>query len=195
MSKVLILYFSGSGTTHQLAEAIHEGAIEHSSAKLLRIQPEQLAEGRFALSAILPDLLDADAILFGSPTYMGAPAAQFKAFADASSELWWDQALADKIAAGFTVGGNLNGDQQATLNYFAMLASQHGMLWCGLDVAANHGPERLNRFGCQWGVCACNAGGELHPSDLATARHLGRRVARLAGALFARERAEAAAAV
>jgi multimeric flavodoxin WrbA len=183
MSTVLILYFSGSGNTHQLAEAVCQGAAEHGHAELLRIRPEHIVDGRYPIERISAALREADAIIFGSPTYMGGPAAQFKAFADASSELWRDQALASKIAAGFTTGSGLNGDQHGTLSYFAMLASQHGMLWCGLDLPSHHGPQGLNRMGSQWGAIANTADPDLHPADLATARHLGRRVARLSSQL------------
>ncbi|WP_206600396.1 flavodoxin family protein [Chromobacterium sphagni] len=114
---------------------------------------------------------------------MGGPAAQFKAFADASSDGWQGQAWTDKVAAGFTIGGNLNGDQQGTLAYFATLASQHSMLWCGLNIPGGKHIDDLNRLGCQLGLCAHNPNGKAHPADLATARHLGRRVARIADRL------------
>lgn len=185
MSRILILYFSAGGNTHQLAEAIHQGASQHGASRLLRLQSADVRHGRFSIQPFADALRQADGIIFGSPTYMGGPAAQFKAFADASSELWRDQALAGKLAAGFTTGSGLNGDQQGTLTYFATLAAQHGMLWCGLDIPNNQGPERLNRMGSQWGAIAHAEEKALHPSDLATARHLGARVARLAQRLRA----------
>ncbi|MBP4044486.1 flavodoxin family protein [Chromobacterium violaceum] len=152
MSHIQIVYYSSGESTHQLAEAIRDGASEYGPARLLRILPQHIRHGRYPIQA----------------------------FADASSAGWCRQAWADKIAAGFTIGGNLNGDQQCTLACFATLAAQHGMLWCGLDIAAGHGPEGLNRLGCQLGATAHSPDGKLHPSDLATARYLGRRVARLA---------------
>ena len=55
--------------------------------------------------------LDAsDALTFGSPTYMGGPAAQFMAFADATVERWSEQRWRDKLAAGFTVSSALTGE-------------------------------------------------------------------------------------
>ncbi|WP_434634846.1 flavodoxin family protein [Chromobacterium sp. CV08] len=190
MSHIQIVYYSSGESTHSLAEAIRDGASEYGRARLLRILPQHLRHGRYPIQAFIDELQDASAIIFGSPTFMGGPAAQFKAFADASSAGWCRQAWADKIAAGFTIGGNLNGDQQCTLAYFSTLAAQHGMLWCGLDIAAGYSPEGLNRLGCQLGATAHSPDGKLHPSDLATARHLGRRVARLAQRMRAIARLE-----
>ncbi|UTH73681.1 flavodoxin family protein [Chromobacterium sp. IIBBL 290-4] len=192
MNNILIIYYSSAGSTHQLAEAIAEGAAQHGQPSLLRIESRQIMEGRYSLQACKHALEQADAIIFGSPTYMGGPAAQFKSFADASSEAWCRQALAGKIAAGFTVGGSPNGDQQATLAYFATLAAQHGMLWCGLDIANGQQAHKLNRLGCQLGATAHCPDGTPHPLDLATARHLGERVARMASRLGTRSPAEAA---
>jgi multimeric flavodoxin WrbA len=119
----------------------------------------------------------ADAVAFGSPTYMGGPAAQFKAFADASSERWEGQRWADKVAAGFTVGACANGDQGFTLAYFSILAAQHGMLWCGLDIPGGLDKAGRNRLGAQVGLVALATEGEVDAADLATAQYLGRRLA------------------
>ena len=56
-------------------------------------------------------LAAADAIVFGSPTYMGNVSWQFKSFADASSKPWYGQAWKDKLAAGFTNSASINGDK------------------------------------------------------------------------------------
>ena len=118
-----------------------------------------------------------DAIIFRSPTYRGGPAAQFKAFADASSDRWEQQKWSGKLAAGFTCGSNPNGDQLATLQYFNILAAQHGMLWVNLDVIGSDDSGR-NTLGTQLGVSALAREAGV-PSDLPTAFYLGKRVARL----------------
>ena len=110
---------------------------------------------------------------------MGSVSAQFKAFADASRERWEAHLWRNKLAAGFTIGSNLNGDQLATLQYMQILASQHGMLWVGLDLPGNSGAKGLNRLGAQSGVIAQSVDAGLCDSDLLTARYLGLRVARL----------------
>jgi multimeric flavodoxin WrbA len=138
------------------------------------------------------DLAEAQAIIFGAPTYMGAASAGFKAFQDATSHavmakghLW-----RDKIAAGFTNSGARSGDKLSTLVQMALFAAQHGMHWVNLDLPpANNsttGAEGdLNRLGFWLGAAAqsnVDEGPDTAPpeSDLATARHLGRRVARVA---------------
>ena len=86
---------------------------------------------------MLAQLDASDAIIFGSPTYMGGPAAQFKALADATGERWYRGAWRDKLAAGFTVSSGPSGDKLSTLHYFFTLAMQHGMIWIGLPEPAH----------------------------------------------------------
>ena len=109
---------------------------------------------------------------------MGGPAAQFKAFADASSDRWDSQVWSGKLAAGFTVGANANGDQLATLHYFTILASQHGMLWVGLDITGGIDSEGRNPLGAQLGLAAHCLNPTLSAIDTATAEYFGERVAK-----------------
>jgi NAD(P)H dehydrogenase (quinone) len=78
----------------------------------------------------------ADAIIFGTPTYMGGPAWQFKKVADASSKIWFTMGWKDKIAAGFTNSASPNGDKFNTLTYLHTLAMQRGMIWIGTSLMA-----------------------------------------------------------
>lgn len=169
---IAIVFFSGTGTTAALAEAVAEGA--GPGAALYRLSGTDIVEGRYRETAV-PEAVDAaDAVIFGSPTYMGGPAAEFKAFADASSERWSEQRWAGKLAAGFTCGSQPNGDQSWTLAYFQTLAMQHGMLWCGLPGVPE--PDGANRLGNNLGATALG-GLPVAAADLATARALGSAVA------------------
>ncbi|MGF1698576.1 flavodoxin family protein [Vibrio lamellibrachiae] len=181
MSKIAIIYFTQTDITGQIAEAIASGIEQQGNVKILshRIQGKEIVEGRFVNPSLMEKLASCDAIIFGSPTYMGSVAAQFKAFADASSDSWCYQKWADKVAAGFTSGGALNGDQSCTLQYIQTLANQHGMIWLGLDQITNSGEQGLNRLGTQTGVVSQGSDGIVHLSDLATAEYLGKRVAKL----------------
>lgn len=176
-SRVLVIFFSATGTTASLAQAVHAGAAEVAEAASYRIVAPDIVGDRFVNEELLKVADAADALAFGSPTYMGGPAAQFKAFADATSERWAEMRWADKIAAGFTTGSCANGDQGHTLAYFAILAGQHGMLWCSLDIAGGMDPGGRNRLGSGLGMAAHAVDGALGASDLATAHHLGRRLA------------------
>lgn len=134
MTKISILYFSGSGHTAKMAGAGAKGArtVANTEVRSHSIRAEEIDQGRFKNEALLVELDAADALIFGSPTYMGGPAAQFKAFADATAERWFKSAWKNKLAAGFTVSGGPSGDKLSTLHYFFTLAMQHGMIWVGL---------------------------------------------------------------
>lgn len=177
--KVSVVYFSGTGNTAKMAEAVLEGvrSVSGIEAELLVIEGKDIVEGRFTNEALFASLDAADAIIFGSPTYMGGPAAQFKAFADASASRWFGQKWKDKLAAGFTVSNSPSGDKLGTLQYFQILAGQHGMLWVTLGLLPNVEPAGLNRLGSFGG--AMGQAGQLELSDLdkGTGRVLGERVA------------------
>ncbi len=193
MSKIAIIYFSKTDVTGQLARAIaagleQQGIKQQGGFEIIshRIEGSEIIEGRFVNPSLIDELAECDAIIFGSPTYMGGVAAQFKAFADASSESWYHQKWANKVAAGFTSGGALNGDQSCTLQYLQTFAYQHGMMWVGLDKISNSGEQNLNRYGVQGGIVAQGGeDGQLHSSDVATAEYLGKRVAALISKLSA----------
>jgi NAD(P)H dehydrogenase (quinone) len=122
MTKIAVVFHSGYGHTLRMAQAVAQGA----GGQLVAIDADgQLSEADWAtLSA-------ADAIVMGSPTYMGSVSWQFKKFADATSKYWFSQAWKDKVFAGFTNSASLNGDKLSTLNYLCTLAMQHGGVWVG----------------------------------------------------------------
>ena len=177
---IAVVYFSVTGTTAALAEAFRAGAAEFAEVTLCPIDPADIVEGRYGNEAVLRIGDAAEAIAFGSPTYMGGPAAQFKALADATGERWIEQRWAGKLATGFTTGSCPNGDQGGTLGYLALFAAQHGMLWCGLDIPGGYDTEGRNRLGTQIGLATHARNGTLPQTDLDTARHLGRHLARFA---------------
>lgn len=185
MHSIAIVYFSGSGHTAQMAEAVRRGAaaIAGATVSLVPIEGQDIVEGRFRKEAVLEQLTNADALVFGTPTYMGGPAGQFKAFADATAGLWYQQKWAGKLAAGFTHSGMSGGDKLATLNYLALFAAQHGMLWVGnaeLPSVMLGKTGDVNRTGSYMGAMGFGSDKEVHAGDLATAEALGRRVAALA---------------
>lgn len=183
-ARVAVVYHSGYGHTQAQARAVLRGAqsVEGVTARLFTVEeaPEHWA-----------DLDAADAIIFGAPTYFGSPSAEFKKFAEATVTIWADGLRwRDKLAAGFTNSKTMSGDKLNTLLSFVILAAQHGMQWVGLDLypgwhTSNGSPDELNRLGSWVGAMAqsnSDVGPEQAPSasDLATAEHLGRRVALLA---------------
>ncbi|RYB05985.1 flavodoxin family protein [Lichenibacterium ramalinae] len=175
-----VVYHSGFGHTKRLADAVAGGA----AASLIAIDAEgDIPEAAWAT------LDAADAIVFGSPTYMGAPSWQFKKFADASSKPWFAERWKDKVFGGFTNSASINGDKLNTLQYFVLLAGQHGGLWVSLGLKpANVKASRRddpNRMGAYLAPMAQSdadaAPDEMSAGDLETARLYGVRVAEIAG--------------
>lgn len=179
---VAIISHSVTGTTEALAQSVAQGvnSVDGAQAINMRIDNEQLVSGRFPNGAQMQQMTACDAMIFGTPTFMGGPTAQFKAFADASSDQWEEQLWANKLAAGFTVGANYSGDQHATIQYLTTLAGQHGMLWVGVDSPGGDAGIP-NRLGSQSGVIAHSPDGKIHQQDAQLAHYLGSRVAKLAG--------------
>lgn len=179
MINIGLVYFSNTDVTGSLMMAI-SAELRQFPCEVLehRVQGQQIVDGRFVDNDIFAALHSCQAIIFGSPTYMGGVAAQFKAFADATSDFWAEQRWAGKLAAGVTSGTGLNGDQSATLAYLQLLASQHGMLWVSLDAPYNHTPGGVNRLGCQLGVTAQSTDGTVHEADIASAKYLAASVFR-----------------
>ena len=180
MPKVAVVYHSGYGHTQRMAQAVAEGA----GAELLAID----ADGNLPGSG-WETLAAADAIILGSPTYMGSVSWQFKKFVDASSKPWYTQAWKDKLFAGFTNSASLNGDKSSTLTYMFTLAMQHGGIWVSQGVLPSNSKAAqrndANFLGSYSGAMAqspSDAGaGEMAAGDLDNARKLGQRVLEVAG--------------
>ncbi|MDX2241078.1 MAG: flavodoxin family protein [Leptolyngbyaceae cyanobacterium bins.302] len=187
MTTIAIVYFSGFGHTHLMATAVADGVKSTGSqVEVLRITGEQITNGRWQEDGFLEKLNQADGIIFGSPTYMGGVAAQFKAFLDATSSIWVAQSWKDKIAGGFTHSSSPSGDKQGTLLYLATVAAQHSMVWLGTGelpsqyMGKTDGVNRLGSFLGVMGQTPMAANGEaadLHSGDRLTAEHYGRRIA------------------
>ncbi|MCF2531616.1 flavodoxin family protein [Yinghuangia soli] len=180
MTSVAIAYFSGYGHTARFADAVREGAASVAGVETHLVAVDAVTDEQW-------EILDAaDAIVFGAPTYFGDVAGKFKLFMESTSRRWDEQVWADKLAAGFTTSGAKSGDKLQTLQSLSVFAAQHSMLWVSLGLRpgwnSSTGSEfDLNRLGVWLGAAAQSNGDEgpeaAHPSDLATADHLGRRVA------------------
>ncbi|MDC0602964.1 flavodoxin family protein [Aliiglaciecola sp.] len=177
MLKIGLVYFTNTDLTGHLMRAIRD-QLKTLSCEVLeyRIRADEILNGRFVGTGVFQSLHDCQAIIFGSPTYMGNVSAQFKAFADATSDFWQDQKWSGKLAAGVTSGTGLNGDQGYSLGYMQLLASQHGMLWVSLDAPFSDSEKGVNRLGCHLGVTAQSLDGDVNDSDLKTAKYLAEKV-------------------
>jgi NAD(P)H dehydrogenase (quinone) len=179
MSRIVVAYHSGYGHTKKLAEAVFAG-LQGAGAQATLLAVAEIDDAGWA------DLDAADAIVFGAPTYMGGPAAEFKKFADASSKAWFTQKWKDKIAAGFTNSATMNGDKFSTIQYFVTLAMQHSMIWTGTGLMPSNTKAAtsndLNYVGGSTGLLAQSPADATPdeappPGDLETAKAFGARVA------------------
>jgi NAD(P)H dehydrogenase (quinone) len=177
MTKAVVVYHSGYGHTQRVAQFVAEGA----KATIVAID----ADGNIT-DAEWETLNAADAIIFGSPTYMGTVSWQFKKFADATSKQWFGSTWKDKVAGGFTISASPSGDKLSTIQYFITLAMQQGMVWVG-QPAMNDG--NINRLGSNSGLMAqvgpTSPAADIPQGDLDTAKAYGERVAAVAAKLHA----------
>ena len=179
MTKVAVVFHSGYGHTLRMAQAVAQG----SGAELVAID----AEGNVS-DAGWATLDAADAIIMGSPTYMGSVSWQFKKFADASSKPWYSQAWKDKVFAGFTNSATMNGDKLSTLHYLFTLAMQQGGIWVGTGMMPSNAKAAqrndINYVGSSSGAMAQSPSdsspAEMIQGDLDTAKLFGQRVAEVA---------------
>jgi NAD(P)H dehydrogenase (quinone) len=177
---VAVIFHSGQGHTATLAQAVLRG-VEAAGATGALFDADGAVQQ-------LQELQHFDAMVFGSPTYMGSVSASFKAFMEESRlarGLW-----RDKVAAGFTNSASQSGDKLNTLVQLAIFAAQHGMLWVSLGLRAGNNTTQgsvgeLNRLGSFLGAMAqsnVDQSAEHAPpqSDRDTAFCLGQRVAAVA---------------
>ncbi|MFC3415471.1 flavodoxin family protein [Algoriphagus hitonicola] len=154
---VLVTYYSLSGNTRLLAEAIAEGVTSQNINVLLKCIDE----------VNLEDLVNANAIIVGSPVYNGNPAPAILEFIN--SWPFEDRPLKDKIGAAFSSGGGISIGEESVLHSIHRAMLIHGMLIIGGDkVEAAFGASAITDEGPFEGV---------DPLFLEKAKGLGIRVA------------------
>ncbi|KQX87982.1 flavodoxin family protein [Variovorax sp. Root473] len=179
MANIVVVFHSGYGHTQRVAQAVADGA----GAQLLAID----ADGNLPAGG-WETLAAADAIIFGSPTYMGGVSWQFKKFADASSKVWYTQGWKDKLFAGFTNSATMNGDKVTTMTYLWTLAMQHSGLWVSMGILPTNNKaatrDAMNYVGGYGGLLTQSPSdaspAEMPKGDLETARAFGERVGAVA---------------
>lgn len=177
--KVAIVYHSGFGHTQMVAEHIAKGVAEESvSVMLFNVEDPNIRFG---------ELNEADAIVFGSPTYFGNVSAEFKKFMESTASIWFNQEWKGKLATGFTNSSTRNGDKLHTLNSLSLFAAQHGMMWIPLgimptyDEGGNQNAEP-NGMASYLGLMTMSANSHQSftpPGDLGSAELFGRRIAQV----------------
>ena len=186
---ILVLYYSRSGHTAQLARLIARGAeeIPGMQARLRQVppvapvtqtaQPPEPEDG--APYATREDLLDCAGLALGSPTRFGNMAAPLKYFLDGTGAEWASGALVGKPAAVFTSTSTMHGGQESTLLSMALPLLHHGMLLLGLPYTESALSSTLSG-GSPYGashVAGPNGDNTITEHERELARALGRRLA------------------
>ncbi|MDT5074864.1 MAG: hypothetical protein QOH82_4184 [Mycobacterium sp.] len=130
MTKLAVIYYSATGHGTAMAQRVASAAEAAGAEVRVRHVAETHAPGSFAHNpawsanyeatkdqpaATGDDIVWADAVIFGSPTRFGSPAAPFRTFIDSLGGLWSQGKLADKVYAGFTSSQTTHGGQETTL--------------------------------------------------------------------------------
>ncbi len=180
MVKIAIIYHSGYGHTKRLATAVLDGCLSVKNTEAKMIDVENMSQDWDYIN-------ECDALIFGSPTYMGSISAPFKKFMDDTSKIWLKQGWNQKIAAGFVNSGWPSGDKLNTMIQLSLFAAQHGMIWINPGIipgnlSSNPDEKELNRLGSFLGVMSMSPFDEKCDTappdcDMKTASILGKRVA------------------
>jgi len=188
MINIAVIYHSGFGHTKRQAEAVMQGAGDVAGVNVSIYSVVEAGED-------IDQFDDADAIIFGCPTYMGNVSADMKKFQEIAASKWFSMGWKDKVAGAFTNSSSFSGDKMNTLSSLMINAMQHGMIYVGTAMfpAPNEtdsmenleGPSSnaFNRVGSSIGPAASSF--QVNPpqapgyGDIATAKAYGSRVANI----------------
>ena len=192
MAEILVLYYSRSGATAELARQVCRGieTVAGATARL-RTVPQVSAQSEGPPTAVpasgppyatLDDLRETQGLVLGSPTRFGNMAAPLKHFLDGTASLWLSGALAGKPAGVFTATQTLHGGQESTLLSMMLPLLHHGMYLVGLpytERALNETRSGGTPYGASH-VSGLSTNATLSDSEKSLAQALGKRVAALA---------------
>ena len=128
MAEILVVYYSRTGHTEQMAGLIAEGIREEGVEVVVKR----------AEDTSLDDLEAADGIVMGSPTYYGVMAAELKALIDRSVERHGK--LEGKVGAAFASSGGPGGGNETTVMEIVQTMLIHGMIVQGDSQGDHYGP-------------------------------------------------------
>jgi NAD(P)H dehydrogenase (quinone) len=193
MADILVVYYSRSGATAELARQVCRGieSVHGATSKLRTVAPVS-AENERPVQAVptegpayatLDDLRACDGLVLGSPTRFGNMAAPLKHFIDGTSSLWVSGALVGKPAGVFTSTQTMHGGQEATLLSMMMPLLHQGMYIVGIpytEQALNETRSGGTPYGASHVAGMAARPALLTEDEKTLAQVLGRRVAELA---------------
>jgi NAD(P)H dehydrogenase (quinone) len=198
MSRILIAFYSRTGSVEALANAMADGARAVGGEVRLRrarevVGPEAMAaapgwaENAARMNALYKapsgdDADWADAIVFGTPTRFGSVSSELKAYIDTLGGLWFQGKLNGKAGSVFSSTSSVHGGNEATILSLFPPLSHLGLI----IVPLGYGDPAMYKAGTPYGATAIvNGRDKMAPTedDLAVAAYQGRRVAQVADAL------------
>jgi NAD(P)H dehydrogenase (quinone) len=192
MAEILVLYYSRSGATAELARQVCRGveSIAGATARLRTVSavsaeseaPAKPVPASGPPYATLDDLRDTQGLVLGSPTRFGNMAAPLKHFLDGTGSLWLTGALSGKPAGVFTSTQTLHGGQETTLISMMLPLLHHGMYLVGIPYT-ERALSDTRSGGTPYGashVGSAETAPVLTDAEKLLAQALGRRVAALA---------------
>lgn len=192
MAKVLVLYHSFYGHIEAMAEAVAKGAREVPGVQVdVKRVPDPVPGGKADQAAPIAtpeELVNYDAIIFGTPTRFGNMTGQMRNFLDQTGGLWAQGKLIGKVGSVFTSSATQHGGQESTILTFHPTLLHHGMVVVGLPYseARQMGLDEI-KGGSPYGASTIAGGsGERMPSEqeLGMAAFQGKHVAQIATKLF-----------
>ena len=198
--KVLIPFYSRTGTIERLALAVAEGAAAEGAEVRLRRARELVgadvmaavpgwAESAEAMNAryaapTAEDAAWADAVIFGTPTRFGSVSSELKAYIDSLGGLWAKGALNGKAGSAFAGSGQAHGGNEATVISLWNPLAHLGFIIVPTGFAD---PAMFANAGSPYGASVVSGHPPSGPSEaeLAVARFQGKRVAQVAKKLIA----------
>src|SRR4030042_6121059 len=134
MTRILIVYDSKSGNTGRMAHAVAEGA---RNVKNVDVDVKKVDQ------TSLDDLVCADGIAFGSPTYFGEMSGKLKTFIDESVKVYGK--LEGKVGAAFTSSGGTASGAETTLLSIVQAMLVHGMIVQGRADDKHYGAAAVGK--------------------------------------------------
>lgn len=132
MAKILIVYYSKTGHTEKMADAV-EDAIRQEGVEVVKKKVEDTQ---------IEELLDYDGIIIGSPCYYGTMAWPIKKFIDESVK--FHKKLAGKVGGAFTSSANIGGGNETVILSILEAFLIHGMIVQGEPLGDHYGPVGIN---------------------------------------------------
>jgi NAD(P)H dehydrogenase (quinone) len=195
MSKILVVFYSRTGNTARLADAIADGARsvrfaevavrrldDLAPADVIESQPkwkesrERLASAYRTLGAVA-ELADYDALVLGTPTRYGIMSAELKNMLDQTGSLWAKGAFTDKVGGAFATVQTAHGGHETTVWSIMTVMANLGMIL----VPPGYTDPVMYAAGAPYGATATTGAGGPTDADLAAARYQGSRIATVAG--------------